>query len=56
VQALDLPAGSMAPKAEAAACFARGGKARVAGIGRLADALAILEGDAGTRVIVDEST
>ncbi|NHQ75380.1 carbamate kinase [Roseovarius gahaiensis] len=53
---LDLPQGSMAPKAEAAAQFANGGSSRVAGIGRLADALAILEGDAGTRVMGAERT
>ena len=48
--ALDLPAGSMGPKAEAAARFAAGGKGRRAGIGRLSEALAILEGRAGTLV------
>lgn len=43
---LDLPAGSMGPKLEAAAEFAeRGG---ISGIGRLEDALAILEHKAGT--------
>jgi carbamate kinase len=46
--ALDLPAGSMGPKAEAAARFAAGGEGRMAGIGRLDEALAILEGRAGT--------
>ena len=49
-RALDLPAGSMGPKAEAAARFASSGAGRMAGIGRLSDALAILEGRAGTRV------
>ncbi|GGY74763.1 carbamate kinase [Marinobacter zhanjiangensis] len=43
---LDLPAGSMGPKLSAARTFAEGGG--VSGIGRLEDALAILEGRAGT--------
>jgi len=49
LRALDLPAGSMGPKAEAAARFvdATGG---VAGIGALEDAGAILRGTAGTVV------
>ncbi len=47
-RALDMPKGSMGPKLSAAAGFTdRGG---IAGIGRLADALAILDGSAGTRV------
>jgi len=54
-RALDLPAGSMGPKIEAAARFASGGSSRMAGIGRLAAALAILEGDAGTRIAAAES-
>jgi carbamate kinase len=54
-RALDLPAGSMSPKIEAAARFASGGSSRMAGIGRLAAALAILEGDAGTRIAAAES-
>jgi len=41
--------GSMAPKVEAAVRFARGGGG-IAGIGALADARAILDGRAGTRV------
>jgi carbamate kinase len=47
---LELAAGSMGPKVEAAADFAaeRGGPA---GIGRLEDAGAILRGEAGTRVV-----
>lgn len=49
-KALDLPAGSMGPKAAAAARFVSSRAGRVAGIGRLGDALAILEGRAGTRV------
>src|SRR5690554_799123 len=47
-RALDLPAGSMGPKMNAAADFAEGGG--ISGIGRLEDALAILQGRAGTRV------
>ncbi|MFO7994721.1 MAG: carbamate kinase [Marinobacter sp.] len=46
---LDLPAGSMGPKMAAAASFAESGG--VSGIGRLEDALAILERKAGTSVI-----
>jgi len=46
---LDLPAGSMGPKMAAAADFAESGG--VSGIGRLADALAILERRAGTCVV-----
>ena len=45
---LDLPAGSMGPKIAAALDFASSG--RISGIGRLEDALAILEGKAGTCV------
>jgi len=51
--AMDLPAGSMAPKAAAAARFAAGGDGRMAGIGRLSEALAILEGRAGTVIAAD---
>lgn len=47
--ALDLPAGSMAPKVTAGAQFARGGQ-RWTGIGKLSDALAIIEGRSGTRI------
>ncbi|MCM0614129.1 carbamate kinase [Marinobacter sediminum] len=46
---LDMPAGSMGPKLAAACDFAE--KGGVGGIGRLSDALAILEGNAGTRVL-----
>ncbi|PHQ13665.1 carbamate kinase [Marinobacter profundi] len=46
---LDLPAGSMGPKMAAAASFAESGS--VSGIGQLEDALAILEGGAGTRIL-----
>jgi carbamate kinase len=47
---LDLPAGSMGPKAEAAAWFVRHTGGRAA-IGRLGDAGAVLAGDAGTMVV-----
>ncbi|WP_417565160.1 carbamate kinase [Marinobacter sp.] len=47
-QALDMPAGSMGPKLQAACDFAQSGG--ISGIGRLQDAVAILEGSAGTRV------
>ena len=49
LRALELPAGSMRPKVEAAADFVEaGGKAAV--IGAMQDALAMLAGVAGTRV------
>ena len=48
-EALDLPAGSMAPKVTAGAQFARGGQ-RWTGIGKLSDAMAIIEGRSGTRI------
>jgi carbamate kinase len=47
--ALTLPQGSMAPKVAAACDFVRGG-GRLAGIGRLEDAVSILNGAAGTLV------
>ena len=47
--ALTLPQGSMAPKVAAACDFVRGG-GRLAGIGRLEDAVSILNGTAGTLV------
>ncbi|MEM5493018.1 carbamate kinase [Hoeflea sp. AS16] len=48
-RALDMPKGSMGPKLRAASDFAdRGG---VSAIGRLADAMSILDGTAGTRVL-----
>ncbi|RAR61585.1 MULTISPECIES: carbamate kinase [Halomonadaceae] len=47
-QALTVPAGSMGPKLAAACDFAASGG--ISGIGRLADAVAILKGTAGTRV------
>ncbi|PRY71490.1 carbamate kinase [Halomonas ventosae] len=46
-----LPAGSMGPKLAAACDFAENGG--ISGIGRLVDALAILDGTAGTRVSAD---
>jgi len=50
--ALDLPAGSMAPKAEAAAAFVAGG-GRFAAIGALDSLGAILAGRAGTTVTAE---
>ena len=47
-RALTMPAGSMGPKLLAACEFAETGG--LSGIGRLQDAVAILEGSAGTRV------
>ena len=49
---LGLPAGSMGPKAQAAARFASG-QGGFAAIGALSDAAAILSGQAGTRVVSD---
>ena len=46
---LDLPDGSMAPKVAAAATFVSG-RDRFASVGRLEDALAMLEGRAGTMI------
>jgi len=46
---MEMPAGSMGPKLKAACDFAEAGG--VAGIGRLGDALLILNGTAGTRVV-----
>jgi carbamate kinase len=51
IEALGFPAGSMGPKAEAAAAFARSAPGRVAAIGALGDIRAILAGDKGTRVV-----
>ncbi|WP_138936598.1 carbamate kinase [Roseovarius arcticus] len=52
IETLELPLGSMGPKAAAAATFINyGGKC--AGIGQLSDARAILDGHAGTRVAPD---
>ena len=47
---LGLPAGSMGPKVEAACRFVEGG-GRLAAIGRLEDAVALLSGRAGTSVV-----
>lgn len=49
LDAMSFPAGSMAPKVAAASNFVRTGGA-LAGIGRLQDARAIVEGRAGTQV------
>ncbi|QEE35295.1 carbamate kinase [Octadecabacter sp. SW4] len=49
---LNLPDGSMAPKVAAAASFASGGD-RFACVGRLDDALAMLDGRAGTTIADD---
>jgi carbamate kinase len=49
VRIRDYPAGSMAPKLEAAVGFVKSG-GKFSGIGKLADALAILEGRAGTAI------
>jgi carbamate kinase len=49
---MTFAAGSMAPKIGAACDFIRAG-GRIAGIGRLQDARAIVEGQAGTRVRAD---
>jgi len=48
-RALDVPAGSMGPKVTAACDFAETGG--ISGIGRLEDAIAILEGLAGTKIL-----
>ena len=47
---LDLPDGSMAPKVAAAATFVSD-RARFASVGRLEDALALLDGKAGTMIV-----
>jgi carbamate kinase len=52
LMALELPAGSMGPKAEAAAWFARTTGGRAA-IGSLADASAVLAGERGTTVTAE---
>jgi len=48
--ALDLPDGSMGPKAAAAARFAESRPGRWAAIGRLGDAACLVAGETGTRV------
>ena len=50
--AMTFAAGSMGPKITAASDFVRAG-GKMAGIGRLQDARAIVEGQAGTRVCLD---
>ncbi len=49
LDAMHFDAGSMAPKVASACSFVRAGGA-LAGVGRLSDARAILEGGAGTRI------
>lgn len=49
-KALDLPDGSMGPKAAAAARFAASATGRWAAIGRLGDAYSLIGGEAGTRI------
>ncbi len=49
-EALDLPAGSMGPKAAAAARFAASAGERWSAIGRLGNLQDIMEGQAGTRI------
>lgn len=50
---LDLPPGSMGPKVAAAVAFATA-SGKLAGIGQLTDARAIIEGRAGTRILPDQ--
>ena len=52
LDAMTFAPGSMGPKISAACAFVLGG-GKLAGIGRLADARAIIEGQAGTRVFAD---
>jgi carbamate kinase len=49
---LDLPPGSMGPKVAAAATFVKA-SGKLAGIGQLTDARAIIEARAGTRILPD---
>jgi carbamate kinase len=51
---LELAPGSMGPKVGAAIAFARA-SGKLAGIGQLTDARAILEGRAGTRILPDKA-
>jgi len=53
IEALPFPAGSMGPKVEAAAAFARSRPGKVAVIGALADITAIIAGTKGTRISTD---
>ena len=55
IEAYPFPAGSMGPKVEAAADFARSRPGKVAVIGALADITAILAGTKGTRVTTDST-
>lgn len=50
---LTLPDGSMRPKVEAAVTFVRTGGG-LAAIGRLEDALGVLQGQTGTRIVADD--
>lgn len=52
LEKFDLAPGSMGPKVNAACAFVRA-SGKLAGIGQLSDARAILEGHAGTRVLPD---
>ncbi len=54
LEAMTFVAGSMAPKVASGCAFVRNG-GRVAGIGRLEDARAIIEGTAGTRITADRT-
>lgn len=51
---LDLAPGSMGPKVGAAVAFVKA-SGKLAGIGKLTDARAIIEGRAGTRVLPDKA-
>lgn len=53
IEAYDFPAGSMGPKVEAAADFARRNPGRVCVIGALEDLPAIMAGEKGTRITTD---
>jgi carbamate kinase len=53
MEAFDFPAGSMGPKVEAAADFARSRPGKIAAIGALADLTGILAGTKGTRISTD---
>ena len=55
LDSLTLPAGSMGPKVAAAAAFVRA-SGKMAGIGQLSEARALLEGLAGTRILPDDQT
>ena len=53
ISAYDFPEGSMGPKVEAAAAFARSAPGRFAAIGALTDIRGILAGTHGTRISAD---